>query len=78
MMNKQKLDEKKRMLNRTKDDIENAETKLVRKIHYSDMGMLSLAQRIAMAEEVKKDSKVVDVAKIEITSVVPKLVKKKY
>jgi hypothetical protein len=78
MANKQKLDERKRMLNRTKEDIENAKTKLVRKIHYSDMGMLSLAQRNAMAEEVKKESKVVDVAKIEITTVMPKLGKKKY
>ena len=50
---------------------------LVRRRHYYEEGLVSLAQRIVEAEEAKKVAKVVDVEKIEVKSVV-KVVKKKY
>ena len=51
---------------------------LVRKIHYSDKGLISLAQRISDAEAAKVVAKVVDVTKIEIKAPGVKIVKKKY
>ena len=60
-----------------KQKLESILPTLVRGRHYCDEGLISLAQRIAEAEETKKVAKVVDVEKMEVKSVV-KVVKKKY
>lgn len=58
--------------------LDQEESGLFRRLHYSDQGMVSLAQRIKTNEESKIEMKIIDVATIEIVTPVKKIVKKKY
>jgi len=61
-----------------KHELQYELSKLFRKRHYCDEGMVSLAQRIIESEESNRVAKVVDVSKIEIKATGTRIVKKKY